>query len=123
MARLALTPQNAPGSFPALPLAANAADFVFTPAGAQFVDGFSFPWTGRELLLVQNANAGAQTVTLNSVADRRRHRSGDITTYSVGIGEFAVFGPFEEADGWRQSDGKIYGAASATDVKLAVIKF
>lgn len=121
MARLALTAKATPGSYPVLPISANAADFTWTAAGADFADGFSFPWTGKEVLLVRNDNAGAQTVTINSVADPKKNRTGDITAYSVGIGEYAVLGPFQ-ADGWKQSTGLVHGAASATDVKLAVIR-
>jgi hypothetical protein len=120
MARLALTPQNLPGSYPALPITANAVDFVFTAAGANFADGAGFLMTGNEILLVQNANVGAQTVTISSVKDDIG-RTGDITTYSVGASEFAMFGPFKEK-GWKQADGQLYFAASATDVKFAVLK-
>ncbi len=120
MARLALTPKSLPAKYPALPIAANALDFTWTEAGADFADGFSFPLTGKEILLVRNDNAGAQTVTISSVADEYG-RTGDITTYSVGIGEYAVFPQFQLA-GWKQSDGKLYGAASAADVSLAVLR-
>lgn len=121
MARLALTAKATPGSYPSLPLSANAADFAWTAAGGDFADGFSFPWTGREVLLVRNDNGGAQTVTINSLADSRKRRTGDISAYSVGAGEYAVLGPFQ-SDGWKQSTGLIHGAASAADVMLAVIR-
>lgn len=120
MARLPLTPQSPPGSYPATPLAANAADFEWTPAGGDFGDGAGFALTGRELLLVRNDNVGAQTVTISSVPDEKR-RKGDITTYSIDPGEYAVFGPFL-VDGWVQSDGQLYIAASATDVAFAVLR-
>lgn len=122
MARLALTPITTLGSYPTLPVTANAADFAFTAAGASFADGFSFPQTGRELLLIRNPTGGALTVTLSSVAAKRTKRTGDVTAYSVGASEFAVFGPFS-ADGWKQTDGNVYGAASAATLELAVIKW
>lgn len=121
MARLAITPKQSTGSFPALPLSANAADFTWTPAGASFADGASFPITERELLLVKNLNVGAQTVTISSVVDGR-NRTGDITTYSLGASEYAVFGPFTR-EGWAQSTGLLHFAASAADVNFAVIRF
>lgn len=119
MARLNLTPKIAPGSFPALPLAALAADIGFVPAGASFADGAGFAMTGNDLLLVWNKNAAAQTVTISSVADEY-NRKGDIQTYQVAAGTIAVFGPFKQR-GWMQPDGKLYIAASVTDVNLAVI--
>jgi len=120
MTRLALTPVTTLGSYPTLPLTANSADFAFTAAGASFADGASYPLTGNEILLVHNGNVGAQTVTISSVKDDL-NRTGDITTYSIGAGEYAVFGPFKEK-GWKQSTGLIHIAASAADVDFAVIK-
>lgn len=119
MARLALTVQEVVSGYPVLPVVANSLDVVFTNAGAAFVDGAGFPFTGREILLVQNKNAGAQTVTISSVKDERG-RTGDVTSYSLGIGEFmAICLPTR---GFRQADGKLYFAASATDVAFAVLR-
>jgi hypothetical protein len=120
MARLALTVQTPPGKYPALPLTANSADLAWTASGANYADGASFTLTGRELLLVRNANAGAQTITISSVADDKG-RVGDITTYSIGIGEYAMFGPFPR-EGWAQSDGKLYFAVTAADLYFAVVQ-
>ena len=114
-----MTVQSVVARYPTLPLTANSADFVWTAAGADFADGFSFASTGKEVLLVNNLNAGAQTVTINSQADPYR-RTGDITAYSVGISELAAF--FPPVDGFRRSDGTIWGAASAADVSLAVLR-
>jgi hypothetical protein len=121
MARATLTPVAvAVCGYPTLQPAANAADYVYVDAGAAFAAGHQFVHTGRELILVHNANGAAQTITISSVIDDEK-RTGDITTYSVGIGEYAVFGPFP-VDGWRQTDGNLYLAASATDVGIAVLR-
>lgn len=120
MARLALDVQEPPSAYPALPLAANDADVAFTAAGAAFADGAGFPMTGRELLLVRNPTGGALTVTINSVADSRK-RVGDITAYSIGAGEIAAFWP-NRTEGWRQTDGKLYFAASAAGLEFAVVR-
>lgn len=120
MARLALTVQEPPSAYPSLPLAADDADVAFTAAGAAFADGASYPMTGRELLLVRNANAGAQTISIDSVADTRR-RTGDISAYSLAAGEIAAFW-INRTEGWRQSDGNLYFEASAADVEFAVIR-
>lgn len=119
MARLAITKKNLLGNYPTLPISANAADFAFTQAGADFADGASFDMTGREILIVHNGNVGVQTVTISSVPDALG-RSGDITTYSLGIGEYAVF-QFFKMEGWKQTNGKLYFAASAADVEFAVL--
>jgi len=120
MAILDLTPQTVIAKYPATPLTANAADFTWTAAGADFADKAQFPHTGKELILVRNDNVGAQTVTIESRVDTF-NREGDITTYSVGIGEYAVFGPFP-IEGWRQTTGYLTLAASAADVSFAILR-
>lgn len=120
MARLALTVQSPLAAYPTLPLVTDSADVVWTAAGAAFIDGASFPMTGRELLLVKNRNVAAQTVTIDSVAASNK-RTGSITAYSVGINEIAMFF-VNQFDGWRQTTGLLHFAASAADVDFAVIR-
>ena len=99
---------------------AEGADFTF--AASDLANGNYFLCTGREVLLVQNENAGAQTITITSVPDEKG-RSEDITTYSIGIGEFAMFGVgLTNSKGWKQTDGKILLQTSAVDVNLAVVR-
>ena len=120
MARLAVPVQDiTPGYPPTLPIAANSADITFTNAGASFADGAGFPLTGREVLVVKNGNVGAQTLTVSSTKDDKG-RTGDITAYSLAAGDIAIFRfPIE---GWRQADGQLYFAASATDVAFGVVR-
>lgn len=117
---LDLTLKQMPAKYPVTPITANALDFAFTAAGASFADGAEFTLTGKEILLVHNANVGAQTVTITSVVDSY-NRTGNITAYSVGIGEYAVFPQFMQL-GWLGSNGKLHIAASAADVEFAVLR-
>lgn len=103
---------------PAAGFAALALDFLFT-AGDN-VNNNKFAATGRELLIVQNTGGGAGTFTITSAPDERG-RVGDITTYSVGVGLFSVWGPVPLL-GWRQTDGQIYLTPSAATMKFAVIR-
>lgn len=118
MARLTLTPMTPKGSFPALPLTADASDLVFAVAGT-YTDGEGWLNTGREILIAYNSGASPYTVTITSVA--YLGRTGDITTYSLSAGEFAVFGPFDPK-GWNQADGMVYVVGSNASVKFAVIQ-
>lgn len=120
MARLALTPVSLPAKYPALPLTANAIDVAFTPAGASFAEGAGFALTGKEIVIVHNANVGAQTVTVTSVADPYK-RTGDITAYSLGVDEYCVLPQFQP-QGWAQTNGQLYLAASAADVEFLVLR-
>ena len=121
MARLPITVQSPAGFWPTLPLTAGAEDFTWTDSTAQFADGFSFVNTGREILLVRNDSGGALTITISSVVDEY-NRTGDITTYSVGNGLYAWFGPFKPS-GWNQAGTNLlYGEASGDDVFFAVCR-
>jgi len=117
MPRTALPIITPPGTNPGT-IAAGAADFVWT--AADVANKNQIPHTGKELILVNNTDAAAQTVTITSVSDDF-NRTGDITAYSLDVGDYAVFGPFE-IPGWRQTDGNLYLEAAAATVKFAVIR-
>lgn len=119
MARLTVVAQDVIGNYPSLPITATDADFVFVASGADFADGFGFANTGKQILVIRNDNAGAQTVTISSVADDK-NRTGDITAYSIGIGLYSILGPFP-VDGWSQTSKQVHGAVSAADLMIAVL--
>lgn len=98
-------------------VSANAADV--TEAAADVANGNSIAWTGREILVVRNDNAGAQTISIDAAPDQYG-RDGTITDYSVGIGETAAFALFSSA--WKQSDGTIHVDGAHADLKLAVLR-
>jgi hypothetical protein len=99
---------------------AGLADFTF--AAGTITDGDTFVCTGRDLLIVKNTDAGATTITITSVVDEK-NRTGDITTYSVGIGEYAIF-PIGLTNnlGWKDTSGKVRITVSDADLKVAVIR-
>jgi len=121
MARTVITPVAViTGSgYPALPLAANSADAP--EIVADIVDGNTFVHTGREIIIVHNTAVGAQTVTIAAAPDRFGRAGLDIATYSIGIGEIAVFGPFP-LEGWRQTDGTMHLNASDVGIKYSVYR-
>lgn len=100
-------------------ISANGADVALTAADATNKQEATI--TGRELILAYNSDSGAHTVTFTSIADDLG-RTGDITSYSVGAGEFALFGPFT-LKGWQQSNGKVYFEANDATVKFLVIRY
>jgi hypothetical protein len=101
-----------------LNVAANAADITFQ-AGDN-TNGNETPCTGKDLLLVNNTDAAAQTVTIDAAPDDVG-RDGSISAYSVGAGELAIFGPFPTAS-YRQTDGMLHIDVSAATVELAIIR-
>jgi hypothetical protein len=84
------------------------------------VDGNEVDCTGAEIVVVENTDSGAQTVTFTAAPDEIG-RAGAITAYSVAAGVIAIFGPFATA-GWRQTDGKLYIDVSDPLVFLGVLR-
>lgn len=120
MARTALTALAVLGTFPTLQPTAGTMTPTMT-GNATAADGVSFPLTGgRQVLIVDNTNAGGQTFTVESVADEKG-RTGDITTYALAAGAIGVFYVEGPAKGWRQADGTLYVKGSHADVKFGMI--
>ena len=114
----AITVQQVKGPFDAVV----AGGFDFTFAAGTLTDGDTFVCTGREILLVQNADAAPQTITITSVDDEKG-RAEDITTYSMAAGDFAAFGVgLTNAQGWKSSTGTIRITVSDADMKVAVLR-
>lgn len=76
--------------------------------------------TGRDLLVIQNPTAGAITVTLTSSTDAAK-RKADISTYSLGAGEFMSFW-YGNLVGWDQGGGQLYLDCSATGLKGLIFR-
>ncbi len=83
-------------------------------------NGNVFVGTGRELLVIQNPTAGAITVTLTSAFDQAK-RKADITTYSLGAGEFMSFW-YGSLVGWDQGGGQIFLDCSASGLKGLLLR-
>jgi hypothetical protein len=118
MARTALTPVVVVGPYPTNGTVGVGA-LAFTFAASDLANGNQYPCTGQEVIVFQNTDAGAQTVTITSAPDSQG-RKADITTYSLATGTFAVFLP--GVLGWIQSDGNIYINTSNANLKIAVFK-
>jgi hypothetical protein len=100
-------------------IGANDADVTF--AAGTTTDGDTFACTGRELLIVKNG-AGTNTITITSVADEE-NRTGDITTYSLGANEVAIFCVgLTNAAGWKSTGGTIRITVSNIAVTVAVVR-
>jgi|SRR5665213_3128779 len=121
MSQTNIATQTPVGPYPAGgAVAALGLDLVWTAADAS--NGNKFPFTGKEVLLVQNTDTGSQTVTLTSVADSRG-RSDDVTAYAVAAGVISAFNFRGGAEGWQQpSDQSVHLAASSALIKYAILR-
>lgn len=97
----------------------DAADITFLAAD---VGNFEqFVTTGKELILARNVGGGPFTITINSVNDPF-NRTNDVTAYSLGVGEIAIFGPFDRT-GWKQAGSSfIFFEANNVAIEFAVIR-
>lgn len=116
-AQTLLTAQTPLGPYPGT---VSAGQLAFTFAAADNVNGNSFAYTGHEVLLIQNTDAAAQTVTISSVADQFG-RTQDVTAYSIPASGFAVFNFRGGGTGWKQNDGTVHFTASTATIKFAVL--
>lgn len=106
MARTALTVRTAT-SVDAGAISADGAALALT--AGDVANGNKFVSSGKDYLLVYNSSTDTDYyVTINSVADDKG-RTGDVTQYDVGYGEFALFGPFTRK-GWAQTSGADAGS-------------
>lgn len=117
MPRTLLTPVTPVGPYPTS-FAANSLDIAW--ANSDTANGNYFVSSGRDLLLVRNGDAAPQTITIASKIDPYG-RTGDITAYSLGIGETMAFW-FGNIQGWDQGSGQIYINTSDNDMAIAVFR-
>jgi hypothetical protein len=117
MPRTNIAAQVTPGAYPVLPITPDARDVAFV--GANVADGNDTTLVaGKTLVLVRNVDVGAHTVTFTSAADSL-NRKGDITSYSVGAGDVALFGPFTTI-GWAVG-GRLQINGDNVNIEIAVI--
>lgn len=118
MGRQTHTPLTAIGT-KANAYSADVADITMTAADTGNYEQHAFS-AGNYLIFAHNTSgASAYDITLTGLADANGRTI--TVTYSLGIGEYAVFGPFQ-LDGWSQADGKFYFAAANASVKFGVLK-
>ena len=117
MPRTALTPQTLKGPYPGT---VSANDLDITWAAGDDANENEFTCTGKDLILVRNDDAGAQTFSLLSVEDKKK-RKGDVTNYSVGAGEYAGFW-VGSLVGWDQGAGKFHIDVSSNNLMFAILR-
>src|ERR1700743_1929655 len=98
MSRTAIVPLAPKGPYPGT---VNAGDLALPFVAADIANLNQFAAAGTEVLIVQNSDAAAQTITLTSKPDAYG-RTGDIATYSLPAGTFAVFSFRNANQGWIQ---------------------
>lgn len=99
---------------------AGSLTLTFTACDAS--NGNSFPWTGKDVLLVQNSGGSAYTFSISPVADQYGGTNTNFATYSVAAGGVAAV-EMKFNQGWTQSTGTINLACSNAAIKYAVLVY
>jgi hypothetical protein len=112
-----IAPQTPKGPYIAAPAALALA---ITLAAMDAANGNEFALTGHEVLIIQNPDTAAHTITLNSSPDSR-DRSQDITAYNIPAGGFMAFSYLSGTEGWEQTDGTAHVTPSSALLLAAVL--
>jgi 2',3'-cyclic-nucleotide 2'-phosphodiesterase (5'-nucleotidase family) len=120
MTATVITPQEVLGPFATTSGNAGVHDFTLAASTAATTDAWTC--TGRDLLILFNSGSIAYTATITSQVDEK-HRTEDITTYSLAAGDYAAFGVgLTNGKGWMDSSKKITITTSNILVKVAVLR-
>lgn len=118
MARTAITVQDVVGPFTAV----TAGDLDVTFGASDAANGNTIASNGRVLIIAENTDVGAQTITIDSVADEKG-REDDITTYSMAADDFiAVAVGLTTSQGWLQSGSVIHIDTSDNGVEVCALR-
>lgn len=85
-------------------------------------NGNSFLSSGREVLVLQNTDSAAHTVTVNSVGDDLGRTDSSLTAYSIPANSIVAI-QFKERNGWQQSDGTVTLTTTSALVKMAALQY
>lgn len=114
MARATLTTNRLGGS-------ENTKHIALVPNASDATNDHQWLLKKGDILFVWNVGAGAVACVVLGVPDRT-NRDVDETT-SIGAGNFAVFGPFDDVQGWEQTGRLAWINVDVdTDLKLAVLR-
>jgi len=109
--RVELTKTTKPGAYTNLGKALN-----FQAGDAS--NGNGFKATGRDLVVVRNADTVSHTFTVVSTDDKYG-RAEDISE-SIGADEIKIYGPLQ-IHGWINPDGYIYCDVGDVNVEIAIV--
>lgn len=112
MARTRLTPVELPKTHPG-----GEVTWAFTAADTTNQNDFLL--TGREIVLIDNANVASQNVTVGSVADPYG-RDGDLTVSVPATSTVALY--IGDRTGWMQSDGTLYLDTASSDISYSILR-
>lgn len=98
-----------------------AGDLAITFAAMDASNGNSFVPSGREVLIFQNSDSAAHTITITSVADKLGRVDTSLVSYSIPANGYAAI-QASEIGPWIETTGLVYLATSSALVKVAILQ-
>lgn len=99
-----------------------AGALAVTMAAADTTNGNSFTSTGREILLIQNTDSSAHSITITSVADGFGRTDTSLTGYSIAANSISAI-ECAFMNGWKQTDGTIHLTSTSALIFFGVLRF
>lgn len=115
--RVALTPQNLRKNN----YAVVAGDLKVNLAAADPTNKEKIPFTGKEILVIQNIGVSSHTITLTSIADSAGRLDTSLTAYAIPAGEIHII-ELAQVAGWNQTGNFLFLEANHAEVKWGVVK-
>ena len=99
--------------------AVQAGDLLVSFVAMDAVNGNSFATDGNEILLFQNSDASAHTVTITSIADELGRTDSSLTSYSIPANGIVAI-QMKVLNGWSNA-GVVTMSTTSALVKVAVL--
>lgn len=100
-----------------------AGQLTVTLTACDNVNGNQYTFTGREVLVMQNTDTSAHTISVNTIADPYGGTNTTLTSYSLPATSVSMI-QMKYSQGWLQTGGVIQIAACSSNlIKLAVVQY
>lgn len=100
----------------------SAGALTVTPAACDSVNGNVYNATGREILLLQNTDSSAHSITITPVADPYGGTNTQFTSYSLPANSISMV-QMKYLIGWASSGQIAIPACSSNLIKIAVVQY
>jgi hypothetical protein len=101
--------------------AVQAGDLAITMTAMDATNGNSYQMTGKQVILFQNTDASAHTVTINSIADPYGRLDTSLTAYSLAVSPGLSAIEMTQLQGWAGSGNLVTITTTSALVKVAVL--
>jgi hypothetical protein len=99
-----------------------AGGLTVTMTACDNTNGNQYTYTGRDVLLLQNTDVSAHTITVNTITDPYGGTNATLTNYSLPASTISAI-QMKYAQGWLQSGGVIQIAPCSSNlIKVAVLQ-